>query len=152
MSGHTTARGKLAAATQRQREREKILSVVAKSREPATHAHHRVAQATSSSVDRASRLSHRSAEKLKQPVVASISSVVIATPIPELPSIPEHGTDEGEGRGEKVLDLEVLAESEETTTDAPAEQEETENTGETTVVESNLPRLGNSVHLTSMFD
>ena len=153
MSGHTTARGKLAAATQRQREREKLLSVVAKSREPATHAHHRAAPATPSSVDRASRLSHRSAEKLrKQPVIAFISSVVIATPIPKLPSISEHGTDEGECRGEKVLDLEVLAESEETTTDAPAEQEETENTGETTVVEPNLPRLGNSVHLTSMFD
>ena len=153
MSGRTTARGKLAAATQWQQEREKLLSVVAKSREPATHAHHRAAPATPSSVDRASHLSHRSAEKRrKQPVIASISSVVIATPIPELPSIPEHGTDEGEARGEKVLDLEVLAESEEKTTDAPAKQEETEDTGETTVVESNLPRLGNSVRLTSMFD
>ena len=48
--------------------------------------------------------------------------------------------------------MEVLAESEEKTTDAPAKQEETEDTGETTVVESNLPRLGNSVRLTSMFD
>jgi len=38
------------------------------------------------------------------------------------------------------------------TTIAPAEQEETEDTGETTVVESNLPRLENSVCLTSMFD
>jgi hypothetical protein len=47
---------------------------------------------------------------------------MFSTPIPELPSIPEHGTDEGEGRGEKVLDLEVLAESEEMTTVAPAEQ------------------------------
>ena len=113
MSGRTTARGKLAAATQRQREREKLLSVVAKSREPATHAHHRAAPATPSSIDRASRLSHRSAEKLrKQPVIAFISSVVIATPIPELLSIPDHGTDKGEGRHEKVLDLEVLAESE----------------------------------------
>jgi len=85
--------------------------------------HHHAALATPSSVDQASRLSHRSAEKLrKQPVIASISSVIIATPIPELPSIPEHGTAEGEGRGEKVLDLEVLAESEETTTVAPAEQ------------------------------
>ena len=135
MSGRTTACGKLAAATQRQRERERILSVVAKSREPATHAHHHAAPGTPSSIDRASRLSHRSAEKLrKEPVITSISSVVIATHIPEPPSIPEHGTDEGEGPGEKVLDLEVLAESEETTTDAPAEQEETENTGETTVV------------------
>ena len=52
----------------------------------------------------------------------------VATPIPELPSIPEHhGTDEGEGHGEKLLDLEVF-ESEETTTIAPAEQEETEDT------------------------
>jgi len=47
--------------------------------------------------------------------------------------------------------LEVLAESDETTTVAPAEQEETEDTGETTA-ESNLPRLENSVCLTSMFD
>ncbi len=69
----------------------------------------------------------------------SISAVVIATPIPKLPSIPEHGTDKGEVLGEKVLDLEVLAESEETTTVAPAEQEDTEDTGE-------------SVHLTSIFD
>jgi hypothetical protein len=70
-----------------------------------------------------------SAEKLKQPVIASISSVFVATSIPELPSIPEHhGTDKGEGHGEKLLDLEVLAESEETTTIAPAEQEETEDT------------------------
>jgi hypothetical protein len=80
MSGRTTARGKMTAATQRQREREKLLSVVAKSREPATHAHHCAAPATPSSVDRASRLSHRSAEKLKQPVITSVSSVVIATP------------------------------------------------------------------------
>ena len=129
MSGRTTACGKLAAATQRQRERKKLLSVVAKSREPATHAHHCAAPATPFSVDRASRLSYSSAEKLrKQPVIASISSVVIANPIPELPSIPEHGTDEGEGRGEKVLDLEVLAESEEMTNDALAEQEKTEDT------------------------
>ena len=96
------ARGKIAAATQRQKEREKLLAVVARSREPANdkaHAHHRVAPATPSSVDRASRLSHRSAEKLKQPVIASISSVFVATSIPELPSIPEHhGTDKGEGR------------------------------------------------------
>ena len=145
MSIRTTARGKMAAATQRQREREKLLSAVAKSREPATHAHHRAAPATPSSVDWSSRLSHRSAEKLKQPVIASISSVVIATPIPELPSIPEHGTDKGEGRGEKVLNLEVLAESEETTTVAPAEQEETKDTGETTVVELNLPRYGRPI-------
>jgi hypothetical protein len=111
MSGRTAACGKIAAATQRMREREKLLSVVAKSCEPATHMHHRVAPATPSSVDRASRLSHCSAKKLKQLVIASIPSVVIATPIPELPSITEHGTDEGEGRGEKVLNLEVLAES-----------------------------------------
>ena len=131
-TGRIAARGKIAAATQRQKEREKLLAVVARSREPAidkAHAHSRAAPATPSSVDRASRLSHRSAKKLKQPVIASISSVFVATPIPELPSIPEHhGTDKGEGHGEKLLDLEVLAESEETTTIAPAEQEETEDT------------------------
>ena len=131
MPGRTAARGKIAAATQRMRERERLLSIVAKSREPATHVHPRAAPATPSSVDRASRLSHRSAEKLKHtPVIASISSVVIAAPIPELPSIPEHGTDKGEVLGEKVLHLEVLAESAETTTVAPAEQEDTEDTGE----------------------
>ena len=157
--GRTAARtGKIAAATQRKREREKLLAVVARSREPTTsdkaHAHqHRAAPSTPSSVDRASRLSHRSAEKLKQqPVIASVSSVFVATPLPELPSIPEHGTDEGEGHGGKLLELEVLPESEEMTTIAPAEQEETEDTGETTVIESNLPRLENSVRLTSMFD
>jgi hypothetical protein len=133
-TGRTAARGKIAAATQRQKEREKLLAGFARcSREPAidkAHAHDRAAPATPSSIDQASRLSHRSAEKLKQPVIASISSVFVATPIPELPSIPEHhGTDEGEGHGEKLLDLEVLAESEETTTIAPAEQEEeTEDT------------------------
>jgi hypothetical protein len=115
-TGRTAARAKIAAATQRQKERENLLAVVARSREPAidkAHAHPRVAPAMPSSINRASRLSHRSAEKLKQPVIASISSVFIATPIPELPSIPKHhGTDEGEGHGEKLLDLEVLAESE----------------------------------------
>jgi hypothetical protein len=139
-TGRTAARGgKLAAAAQRKREREKLLAVVARSREPASdkaHAHeHRAAPATPSSVDRASRLSHRSAEKLKkQPVIASVSSVFVATPLPELPSIPEHGTDEGEGHGVRLLDLEVLAESgEETTTIAPAGQEETadSSTGDT---------------------
>ncbi len=134
MPGCTAARGKIAAATQWMRERERLLSIVAKSREPTTHVDHRAAPVTPSSVDRASRVSHRSAEKLKQPVIASISSVVIATPIPKLPSIPEHGTDKEEVLGEKVLDLEVLAESEETTTVAPAEQEDTEDTGKTTVV------------------
>ena len=75
-TGRTAARGKIAAATQRQKEREKLLAGVARSREPAidkAHAHHRAAPATPSSVDRASRLSHRSAEKLKQPGIASIS-------------------------------------------------------------------------------
>ena len=139
ISGRTVARGKIAAATQRIREREKLLCIVAKSRESATHVHHCAAPVTPSSVDWASRLSHCSAEKLKQPVITSISSVVIATPIPELPSIPEHGIDEGESRGEKVLNLEVLAESEETTTVSIAEQEDTEDTGETTVVGLNLP-------------
>ena len=105
-TGRTAARGKIAAATQRQKEGEKLLAVFARSsREPAidkAHAHDRAAPATPSSVNRASRLSHRSAEKLKQPVIASISSVFVATPIPELPSIPKHhGTDEGEGHGEK---------------------------------------------------
>jgi hypothetical protein len=146
MPGRTVARGKIAADTQRMRERERLLSIVAKSRDPATHVHHRAAPATPSSVDQASRLSHHSAEKLKQPsVIVSISSVVIAAPIPKLPSIPEHGTDKGHGTdegevlGKKVLDLEVLAESEKTTTVAPAEQEDTEDTGE-------------SVRLTSIFD
>jgi hypothetical protein len=104
-TGRIAARCKIAAATQRQKEREKLLAGVARSREPAidkAHAHHRAAPATPSSVNRASRLSHRSAKKLKQPVIASISSVFVATPIPELPSIPKHhGTDEGEGHGEK---------------------------------------------------
>jgi hypothetical protein len=90
-TGRTAARGskKIAAANQRKREREKLLAVVARSREPPTsdkaHAHqHRVAPATPSSVDRASRLSHRSAEKLKQqPLIVSVSSVFVATPLPE---------------------------------------------------------------------
>jgi hypothetical protein len=63
-SGRATARGKIALATQRQREREKLLAVVAKSREPAidkTHAHKRTAPATPSSADRANRLYQRSA-------------------------------------------------------------------------------------------
>ena len=132
-TGRTAARAKIAAATQRQKQHEKLLAVAARSREPAidkAHAHPCVAPATPSSVNRASRLSHRSAEKLKQPVIASISSVCIATPIPELTSIPEHdhGTDEGEGHGGKLLELEILPESEEMTTIAPAEQEETEDT------------------------
>jgi len=141
-TGCTAARGKIAQATHRQREHEKLLAGVARSREPAVdkaHAHHHAVPATPSSVDRANRLSHRSAEKLKQPVIASISSVFIPTTIPELTSIPEHdhGTDEGEGHGGKLLQLEVLPESEETTTIAPTEQEETEDT---------------CVHLPSMFD
>ena len=148
-TGRTAARtGKIAAATQRKREREKLLAVVARSREPTAsdkaHAHqHRAAPSTPSSVDRASCLSHRSAEKLKQqPVIASVSSVFVATSLPELPSIPEHGTDEGEGHGVRLLDLEVLAESgEETTTIAPAGgQEETADS------------TGDTVRLSSMFD
>ena len=139
-TGRTAARGngKLAAAAQRKREREQLLTVIARSREPASdkaHAHeHPAPPATPSSVDRASRLSHRSAEKLKQQtVIASVSSVFVATPLPELPSIPEHGTGEGEGHGVRLLDLKVLAESgEETTTIAPAGQEETaDSTGDT---------------------
>ena len=148
-TGRTAARGsgKLAAAAQRKREHEKLLAVVARSREPTAsdkaHAHqHRAAPSTPSSVDRASCLSHRSAEKLKQqPVIASVSSVFVATSLPELPSIPEHGTDEGEGHGVRLLDLEVLAESgEETTTIAPAGQEEIEDS------------TGDTVRPSSMFD
>ena len=141
-SGRATARGTIALATQRQREREKLLAVVAKSREPAidkTHAHNGVAPVTPSSVDRANRLYQRSAEKLlKQPVITSVSTV-IAIPIPKLQSIPEHDTDEGEDHGAKLLDRELLAEESEEATVVPAEQEETEGTGETTGVESNLP-------------
>ena len=91
-TGRTAARGngKLAAAAQRKREREQLLAVVARSREPASdkaHAHeHRAPPATPSSVDRARHLSHRSAETLKQQtVIASVSSVFVATPLPDLP-------------------------------------------------------------------
>ena len=67
--------------------------------------------------------------------------------------IPEQDTDEGEDNGAKLLDREVLPEeSEEATVVPPAGQEETEDTGETAVVESNLPRLENLVRLPSMFD
>ena len=62
-SGRAAARGKLSLATQQQREREKLLAVVAKSREPATHAHHCAAPATPSSVERVLRLLHCSAMK-----------------------------------------------------------------------------------------
>jgi hypothetical protein len=54
MSGRATACGKIALATQRQREREMSLAVVAKSCEPVidkTHVHNRVAPKTPSSVD-----------------------------------------------------------------------------------------------------
>ena len=64
-TGRTAARAKIAAATQRQKEREKLLAVVATSREPAidkTHAHNRVAPAMASSVNRLNRLYQRSAE------------------------------------------------------------------------------------------
>jgi hypothetical protein len=90
-TGRTAARGggKLAAAAQRKRECEKLLAVVARSREPASdkaHAHeHGATPATPSSVHRASRLSHRSAEKLKQQtVIASVSSVFVTTPLPAI--------------------------------------------------------------------
>jgi len=118
-TGRTSARGKPALASQRKSEREKLLAVVARSREPASdkaHAHqHRAAPATAapataapvtaapvtpSSVARASRLSHRSAEKLKQqPVIASVSSVYVTTPLPELPSIPERVVNGCDGDG-----------------------------------------------------
>jgi hypothetical protein len=154
-SGRATARSKIALATQRQHECEKLLAVVAKSHEPAidkTHAHNCVALATPSSVDRANRLYQRSAEKLlKQPVITSVSTV-IAIPIAKLQSIPEHDTDKGEDHGAKLLDCELLAEESEEATVVPAEQEETEDTGETTGVESNLPQLENLVRLPSMFD
>ena len=91
-TGRTAARGKIAAATQRQKEGEKLLAVFARSsREPAidkAHAHDRAAPATPSSVDRASRLSHRSAEKLKQPVIASISSVLLLLTFPSFRQFP----------------------------------------------------------------
>jgi hypothetical protein len=155
MSGRATARGKIALATQMQCEREKLLVVVAKSHEPAidkTHAHNRVAPATPSSVDHANHLYRRSAEKLlKQPVITSVSTV-IAIPIPKLESIPEYDTDKGEDHGAKLLDRELLAEESEEATVVQAEQEETEDTGETTGVESNLPQLENLVRLPSMFD
>ena len=77
---------------------------------------------------------------LKQLAIASVSTVSVI-PIPELQSIPEQGTDEGEDNGAsaKLLNREVLAEKTEEATVVPAGQEETEDTGETAVVESNLP-------------
>ena len=88
-SGRATARGKIALASQRKNECEKLLAVVAKSREPAiakTRAHKHTAPAMPSSVERANRLYQRSAEKmLNQPAIASVSSV----PITELQSITE---------------------------------------------------------------
>ena len=145
-SGRATARGKIALATQRQCEREKVLAIVAKSRELAidkTHVHLRTAPATPSSVDCANQLYQHSAEKmLKQLAIASVSTVSVI-PIPELQSIPEQDTDEGEDNGAKLLNREVLAEKTEEATVVPAGQEETEDTGETAVVESNLPWLEN---------
>jgi hypothetical protein len=155
-SDRATAGGKIALATQWQREREKLLAVVAKSREPAidkTHAHKRTAPATPSSADRANRLYQRSAKKfLKQPAITYVSTVSVI-PITKLQLIPEQDTDEGEDNDAKLLDREVLPEeSEEATVVPPAGQEETEDTGETAVVESNLPQLENLVCLPSMFD
>ena len=156
-SGRATARGKIALATQQQREREKLLAVVTKSRESAidqTHAHNCAAPATPSLVDHANRLYQRSAEKLlKQPVIASVSTVISAFPIPELKSIPAHDIDKGEDHGAKSFDREAsLAEESEEATVLPAEQEETEDTGETAGVDSNFPRLENLVRLPSMFN
>ena len=89
---------------------------------------------------------------LKQPAIASVSTVSVI-PITKLQLIPEQDTDEGEDNGAKLLDREVLPEeSEEATVVPPAGQEETEDTGETAVVESNLPRLEKLVRLPSMFD
>ena len=143
MSGCATSHGKLSLATQRQREREKLLAVLAKSREPAIdkiHAHNRAAPATPSSVDRVNRLYQRSAEKLlKQPAIASVATVV-AIPIHKLLSIQEHDTDEDEDHGTNLLDREVAEESifdpadKETDADLTATDK-----GEKTGVESNLP-------------
>ena len=89
-SGRATARGKIALASQRKHEREKLLAVVAKSREPIIakpRAQKHTAPATPSSVERANRLYQRSAEKmLNQP--ASIASVSTVVPITELQSVP----------------------------------------------------------------
>jgi hypothetical protein len=63
-SGRATARGKIALASQRKNECDKLLAVVAKSREPAiakTRAHKHMAPATPSSVERANRLYQRAA-------------------------------------------------------------------------------------------
>jgi hypothetical protein len=118
-----------------------------------THAHKCTAPATPFSVDRANRLYQRSTEKLlQQPAITSISTVSVI-PITKLRLIPEQDTDEGEDNGAKLLNREVLPEeSEEATVVPPAGQEETEDTRETAVVESNLPRLENLVCLPSMFD
>ena len=106
-SGCATARGKITLASQRKNEREKLLAVVAKSREPAiakTRAHKHTAPAMPSSMERANRLYQRSAEKmLNQPAIASVSTV----PITELQSIPEQDIDEGEDNGAKEVDREV---------------------------------------------
>ena len=138
-SGHATARGKIALASQWKNECEKLLAVVAKPREPAiakTRAHKHTAPATPSSVEHANRLYQRSAERmLNQPAIASVSTV----PITELQSTPEQDTDEGEDNGAKILDREVLSEEydeanfdpEATAVVPPAGQEEAEDTGET---------------------
>ena len=76
---------------------------------------------------------------MKHPVIASVSTVISDIPISELQSIPEQDTDEGEDNDTKLLDCEVLAEESEEATVVPAGQEETEDTGETTGVEFNLP-------------
>jgi hypothetical protein len=71
-TGRTAARGKIAAATQRQKEREKYWLVLLDPVSPPLIKHMRIIVRL---VDRASCLSHRSAEKLKQSGIASISSV-----------------------------------------------------------------------------
>ena len=94
-SGRALSRGKLAIATQQQRERAKLLAHVDKSREPTidkTRAFNRAAPATPSSVERAHCLLQRSA--MKQPDVplrAQTMSPVLELPatIPKIPTTVE---------------------------------------------------------------
>ena len=92
MSGRAASRGKLAEASQRQREQAMLLTRVDKSREPAvdkTRASNRAAPATPSSVERTHRLLQRSAMKqVDVPLRARTMSPVFKLPpatIHELP-------------------------------------------------------------------